>query len=194
MICINGLIIVFLKYLLFNKRKGSGDMIQQDIAGSALFVIIGIGLVLLIVGIGMIAGQKMKIKRCQEKTYGIVIGYRRRSRELLAPIVEYCVSGESYQKIRHFRGVIYKSWRHENEKPIEITKNDYVYLRKRMMTEKMAQDVWPLNMQMPVYYDPLKPQRAFVEKIPEKNPIVSIVLICLAIFMLILASGLFYLV
>ena len=169
-------------------------MTQQDITFSLLLVIGGTGLVLLITGIGLIISQRHKIKRCQKKIYGTVIGYRRRSRELLVPIVEYHVSGETYRNARHFRGVIYKSWRRQSEAPIEITENDYVLLRGRMMSEKMAKNMWPLDMQMPVYYDPFKPQRAFVEKIPEKKPVLSIVFVSIAICLIVLGGCLFCLV
>ncbi|UTY40639.1 hypothetical protein NMU03_07695 [Allocoprobacillus halotolerans] len=168
-------------------------MAQQETAIIVLLTLGGTGLLLLVVGIFLIIRQNMKVKKCQEKTYGVVVGYKRRSRELIVPVVEYHVFGNMYQKTRNFRAVISKSWRRQDEEPVTISENDYVFLRGRIMTQKMAEKIWPINMQMSVYYDPIKPQRAFVEKIPNKTPVVSIVFISLAIFLIVLALLLFYL-
>lgn len=139
-------------------------MAQQETAIIVLLTLGGTGLLLLVVGIFLIIRQNMKVKKCQEKTYGVVVGYKRRSRELIVPVVEYHVFGNMYQKTRNFRAVISKSWRRQDEEPVTISENDYVFLRGRIMTQKMAEKIWPINMQMSVYYDPIKPQRAFVEK------------------------------
>lgn len=84
-------------------------MIQQQIALLVFLIIGGLGLIFLIVGVILALLQKRKIKLCQEMTHGVVVDYCYRGNGVIVPIVEYRVFGETYKKVRTFRGYLMKS-------------------------------------------------------------------------------------
>ena len=56
-----------------------------------------------------------------------------------------------------------------------ISENDVVHIRggAALNLRAMAERLYPLGSSIPVWYDPEKPQRAYVEKLPVKGSIVG---------------------
>ena len=55
-------------------------------------------------------------------TEGKVVDYGYRGNGVIVPVVEYHVLGETYKKVRTFRGYIMKSWRRDGEPYVRVTK------------------------------------------------------------------------
>ena len=64
---------------------------------------------------------------------------------LLYTSVEYHVLGETYKKVRTFRGYIMKSWRRDGEPYVRVTKNDCLSIAGGRMGKSDAQNMWPLG-------------------------------------------------
>lgn len=162
-------------------------MTQQQIALLVFLIIGGLGLIFLIVGVILALLQKRKIKLCQEMTHGVVVDYCYRGNGVIVPIVEYRVFGETYKKVRTFRGYLMKSWKRNGQPSVQVTKNDYLSISGGRMGQNDAQYMWPMGSNLSVYYNPLKPQMAYVEKVPERQSIVAIIFISLGVFLIVLS-------
>ena len=127
-------------------------------------------------------------------THGIVVDYCYRGNGVIVPVVEYHVLGETYKKVRTFRGYIMKSWRRDGEPYVQVTKNDCLSIAGGRMGKSDAQNMWPLGSNMAVYYHPMKPKMAFIEKIPEHQSIMAMIFIGVGIFLIILSSFLVYVI
>lgn len=161
-------------------------MTDEQIIMLVFLIIAGLGLIFIIVGIFIILWQRRKVKLCQEMTHGIVVDYRYRGNGVIVPVVEYHVLGETYKKVRTFRGYITKSWRRDGEPYVRVTKNDCLSIAGGRMGKSDAQNMWPLGSNMAVYYHPMKPKMAFIEKIPEHQSILAMIFIGVGIFLIII--------
>lgn len=97
-------------------------MTDEQIIMLVFLIIAGLGLIFTFVGIFIILWQRRKAKLCQEMTHGIVVDYCYRGNGVIVPVVEYHVLGETYKKVRTFRGYITKSWRRDGEPYVRVTK------------------------------------------------------------------------
>ncbi len=145
---------------------------------SMLNVLGGIGIIFLMSSMFIANAYKKKIKRCSEKVLGKVINYSFLS-EGFSPIIEYYVDGKVYKKKKRFRGVVTIRKPHvlNREKSAYVSENDWLHISTGTITNyrEIAENLYPLNSELPVFYNPLKPKEAFIERILQKPSICAIV-------------------
>lgn len=138
------------------------------------------GLVFMLVGILILALETRRKSRCTAMTTGTVVRYSF-ANGTPSPVAAYTVGGISYEKKRRFRGVVEvrtrlspKDLTGENQS-CYISENDVVHMRggAALNLRAMAERLYPLGSSIPVWYDPEKPRRAYVEKLPAKRSIVG---------------------
>ena len=140
-------------------------MSKEETTLFVFLIVGGLGAVFTVIGFLIIFLQKRKIHLCQDMTEGKVVDYGYRGNGVIVPVVEYHVLGETYKKVRTFRGYIMKSWRRDGEPYVRVTKNDCLSIAGGRMGKSDAQNMWPLGSNMAVYYHPMKPKMAFIERI-----------------------------
>ena len=76
------------------------------------------------------------------------------------------------------------------DKGAYVTEKDYLYVPMSAITNRraMAQELWPLESQMLIYYNPLCPKQAYAEKIPTKPPAETGIFLCTGIGILVLSA------
>ncbi len=162
-----------------------------------LLVLSGIGMLFLISGILISATYRKKINRCSEKTLGTIVKYSYLSRAF-APIAKFCVDGESYEIKRKFRGVIEikKPLSLHNNKGAYVSDKDFLHIHRAAITdfESMAKTLYPLGSKLTVYYNPQKPKEAFLEKLPSKSSVLTLVFIGTGIYFILLGTLIYFLV
>ncbi|MCB6891363.1 DUF3592 domain-containing protein [[Clostridium] scindens] len=142
----------------------------------AILIIGGLGALLLVIGIGIAAAQKNKIRHCTKMTAGRVIRHRYHGDGRVNPMIEYEVEGQMYTVARKFRGIITKTrispGKLYEDSGAYVTEKDYLYIPRSAVTNirQMAQDLWPIGSSINVYYNPLRPKEAYAEKIPAQPP------------------------
>lgn len=150
-------------------------------AGLVVFLTLAApGLAFMLAGILILTLENRKKSRCTAMTTGTVVRYSFVN-GTPSPVASYTVGGVSYEKKRRFRGVVEvrtgispKDLTGENQS-CYISENDVVHIRggAALNLRAMAERLYPLGSSIPVWYDPEKPQRAYVEKIPSKGSIVG---------------------
>lgn len=138
------------------------------------------GLAFMLAGILILTLENRKKSRCTAMTTGTVVRYSFVN-GTPSPVASYTVGGVSYEKKRRFRGVVEvrtgispKDLTGENQS-CYISENDVIHIRggAALNLRAMAERLYPLGSSIPVWYDPEKPQRAYVEKLPVKGSIVG---------------------
>lgn len=138
------------------------------------------GLIIMLAGLLLFVLEKRKKSRCTAMTMGTVVRYSFVN-GTPSPVAAYTVGGVSYEKKRKFRGVVQvrknlspRDWTWKNQS-CYISENDVIHIRGGAVLNlrAMAESLYPMGSSIPVWYDPEKPRRAYVEKIPVKGPIVG---------------------
>lgn len=150
----------------------------MEIDSLILLILCNVGILFLISGILIIISSNKKRKRCTEETKGVIIKHSYRN-QAFAPIAEYCIDHKVYKLKRKFRGVVRTrkfGVGYEN-KSAYVSDKDFLYIQETPVSSlrSMAEELYPLNSQLTVYYNPSKPQEAFLEKIPQKASVVGVV-------------------
>ena len=112
---------------------------------------------------------KRQNKLCTKKTDGIVKQYGFPGNGRVYPIVEYFVNGTCYKAKKKFRGIIttqlsgvpvpMKSEVYEDEKGwLHVKTGAIANLRQ------FAEQLWPINSKMTVYYNPNNPKKCYVDR------------------------------
>ena len=142
------------------------------------------GLLFMLAGILTLVLEKRKKGRCTAMTMGTIVRYSFANRTP-SPVASYTVGGVSYEKKRRFRGVVEvrrklspKDWTEESQS-CYISENDVLHIRggAALNLRAMAESLYPMGSSIPVWYDPEKPRRAYVERVPAKGSIVGWVFI-----------------
>lgn len=149
--------------------------------GLLMFLTLAVpGLLFILAGILVLVLEKRKKSRCTAMTMGTVVRYSYVN-GTPSPVAAYRIGGVSYEKKRRFRGVVEvrrnlspKDWTEENQS-CYISENDVLHIRGGAVLNlrAMAESLYPMGSSIPVWYDPEKPQRAYVEKVPVKGSIVG---------------------
>lgn len=172
------------------EEEGGGSAGGSDQRGVALLAFLlmgGVGFLLILTGGILVFLQKRKTKACTSVTMGYVVDHRFPGDGRMYPIVEYQAAGHVYRAARRFRGYITTSRTTQKHKELGrqayVSEKDYVHvvLGRVANVRAMAEDLWPLGSPVTVYYDPDRPSRAYVEKMPEKAPATSVVFLWVGI-------------
>lgn len=109
-----------------------------------------------------------KRKNCSSQTCGIVVGHSMANRNgVHPPIVEYEINGNKYKK-NYSVGLVVKQYgpltkgqvSSINEDKISINMNQY-------FQSDIMRSQFPIGSSIPVYYNPERPEQAFVGIIPK---------------------------
>lgn len=184
-------------------EEGGGSSGGSDESRTALLALLlmgGIGLLLIMTGGILVFLQKRKTKACTSETMGYVVDHRFPGSGRMYPLVEYQAAGHLYRAARRFRGYITIS--RTTQKHMEfgrrayVSEKDYLHvvLGRVANVRAMAEDLWPIGSSMTVYYDPDRPSRAYVEKMPEKAPAISVVFLWAGIGVILCGTLLFVLI
>jgi len=139
----------------------------------------GVGLLFITIGLIIVIAQKKKTKRCTKITTGYVKRNRYRGKGIIFPMVEYQVENKIYTVARKYRGYVSKinlgiPEGVDKEIGAYISSNDVVHTY-HCGYMNIANKLWPIGTEMKVYYNPNKPKEAFVEKIPTRIPLLTVV-------------------
>ncbi len=154
-----------------------------------------VAIVMCIIALIIKSNGNRKRKNCSSKITGIVIGHSMANRNgVHPPIVEYEVNGNKYKK-NYSVGLVVKQYgpltkgvvSSINDDKISINMNQYI------QTDIMRSQ-FPIGTSIPVYYNPARPEQAFVGIIPKSVVpkiflIISICFFIIGIIPLIISSA-----
>lgn len=158
----------------------------------------GIGLFLLLIGILTHVITKRKNKLCTQNTEGTVAKYRFLGGGNVAPIVKFEVDGKTYFTAKKYNGIKKVSMSGipipTNQYIVEDDKG-YVCVKTGAFTNirKLAENAWPLDSKMMVYYDPKNPKTNYVDR-PITNNLTFISFTIAGISVISLAVLVFFLI
>lgn len=168
-------------------------MNTEAVSALMLAVLLGAGILLAAAGLLCIMLEKQKRRACTAKTQGNVVRYSFLN-GAPCPVVEYSVNGKTYRKKRRFRAIVTKqrvmapSDFDPKNSTLFIDENDVVHIKRGAILDLrgFAEEMYPIGSFLDVLYDPKKPQRGYVERIPRKLPITGPVLIASGAFVAVL--------
>lgn len=168
-------------------------IVEKERIGVLCMILLGgIGVIFILLGIILSFRQKKKIKKCTSSVQGTVAEHRFPGEGKMFPVIKYQVDG--YTVHRRYRGYITKKRVSPKaiykDKGAYVTEKDYLYVPMSAITNRraMAQELWPLESQMLIYYNPLCPKQAYAEKIPTKPPAETGIFLCTGIGILVLSA------
>jgi hypothetical protein len=173
-------------------------MSELQIAWLELGTVGGLGVILALAGIMIEIVTKRKNALCTYKTNGVVIKYGFPGEGRMYPVVEYIVDGNFYQDKKKFRGIKTKkisglpmyvqSKAYEDEKGwLHVKIGSIANLRQ------LAEQLWPINSEMTVYYNPKDPKKCYVER-PVSGSFTSTMFIIMGLVTIILGVVVFFLI
>lgn len=173
-------------------------MSDLQIAYLELIMIGGLGIIFVLSGIIFNIVSKRQNKLCTKHTEGIVIQYGFPGDGRMYPIVEYFADGNCYKTRKKFCGtkririsgfpVNVQSTAYEDEKGwLHIKTGPVANLRL------LAEQLWPINSKMTVYYNPNNPKNCYVDR-PISNSFTAIMFILIGIAVIILGILVFFLI
>ena len=173
-------------------------MTDLQIAYLELFSVGGLGALLVVAGIAARAFTKKANDSCTARTEGVVVGHRYAGEGRLYPLVQYEVDDKIYQTRKKYKGVKLveaaglpvpmqpearedeKGWLHVKLGPIANIRD-------------LAEQLWPINSSMDVYYNPTKPQRSYVDR-PISSSFASMLFIVMGLATIALGILVFFLI
>lgn len=171
-------------------------MTKIQIAWLELMIVGGLGVILILLGVTFNIVVKRKNKLCTKKTDGIIKRYGFPGNGGMYPIVEYFVDGTCYKAKKKFQGIIrmqlfgasVKSEVYEDEK-------GWLHVKTGAITDlrQLAEQLWPVNSKMTVYYNPNNPKKCYVDRPISKN-FASMILIIAGIVTILLSVLVFFLI
>ena len=144
-------------------------MDEIQIAWLELMIVGGLGVILVLLGVTFNIIVKRQNKLCTKKTDGIIKQYGFPGNGRVYPIVEYFVNGTCYKAKKKFRGikttqlsgvpVPMKSEVYEDEKGWLHVKTGAI-----ANLHQLAEQLWPINSKMTVYYNPNNPKKCYIDR------------------------------
>ena len=131
------------------------------------------GVFILIIGLGFIAvaafvmlWDRTRGKKYTEQVYGTIIGHKWiRANDMRVPcaVVQYAVDGKEYRCIQRYRLVMFNSVKHaEADWILDEKYRLHCYVtRKCQRHVNPAEELFPINSQMPVYYIKGNPHKSY---------------------------------
>lgn len=174
------------------------DMSELQIAWLELITVGGLGVILALSGIIINIIAKKQNKSCTKQTEGIVIQYGFPGDGRMHPIVEYVVDGNCYKAKKKFRGV--KRIRISGF-PINVQSKAYedekgwLHVKSGTITNlsQLAEQLWPIDSKMTVYYNPNNPKMSYVDR-PILKSFTSVIFIIIGIVTILLSVLVFFLI
>ena len=166
-------------------------MTEIQIAWLELMTVGGLGVILVLLGVTFNIIVKRQNQLCTKQTDGIVKQYGFPGNGRVYPIVEYFVNGTCYKTKKKFRGikttqisgvpVPVKSEVYEDEKGwLHVKTGSIANLRQ------LAEQLWPINSKMTVYYNPNNPKKCYVDR-PISKSFTSMMFIIMGIVTILLS-------
>ena len=176
---------------------GDETMDEIQIARLALMMVGGLGVILVLLWVTFNIIVKRQNKLCTKKTDGIIKQYGFPGDGRVYPIVEYFVNGTCYKAKKKFRGikttqlsgvpVPMKSEIYEDEKGwLHVKTGAVANLRQ------LAEQLWPINSTIAVYYNPNNPKKCYVDR-PISKSFTSMMFIIMGIVTILSSVLVFFL-
>lgn len=173
-------------------------MSEIEIAWLELITVGGLGAILVLLGVIINITVKRRNQLCTKKTDGIVKQYGFPGNERMYPIVEYFVNGTCYKTKKKFRGVKttktsglpipMKSKAYEDEKGwLHVKIGAIANLRE------LAEQLWPIDSKMTVYYNPNNPKNCYIDR-PISKSFATMMFIITGMATILLSVLLFFLI
>lgn len=175
-------------------------MSEIQIAWLELITVGGLGGILILLGVVINVIIKRKNRLCTKQVDGIVQQYGFPGDGRMYPIVEYFVNGHCYKTKKKFCGartkkisisglpVPTKSTAYEDEKGwLHVKIGSATNLRE------LAEQLWPIDSKMAVYYNPDNPQNSYVDR-PISKSFASIMFITMGMVIILLSILVFFLI
>ena len=170
-------------------------MTEIQIAWLELMTVGGLGVILVLLGVTFNIIVKRQNQLCTKQTDGIVKQYGFPGNGRVYPIVEYFVNGTCYKTKKIFCGikttqisgvpVPVKSEVYEDEKGwLHVKTGSIANLRQ------LAEQLWPINSKMTVYYNPNNPKKCYVDR-PISKSFTSMMFIIMGIVTILLSCLLY---
>ena len=146
-----------------------------------MLLTIGYGLLFVIAGGIIYIVQSRRQRHMTAETTGHICRYSYLGENNIAPVVSYTVDGKKYEVRRKFRSIVTKSFKSADptvaDRGAYVTEKDVLVIHTGNITnfETMMEELWPLGMSVPVFYNPQKPKAARAEKFLHLPCVVSIV-------------------
>ena len=144
-------------------------MTEVQIAWLELMAVGGLGVVLILLGVIIDLIAKRRNRLCTKQTDGIVKQYGFPGNGRMYPVVAYFVNGTCYKARKEFRGikttkisgapVPLKSKAYEDEKGWL-----YVEMGAIANLHEIAEQLWPIDSKVTVYYNPNNPKKCYVDR------------------------------
>lgn len=154
-------------------------MTEFQIALLELLLVGGIGLSIAIAGVFIKIIETKKNAECTMMTTGVVVKHRFAGDGRFYPVVEFQVNGETYTTKKKFNGII-----SVRQKGLPISTNNdaweddkgYLHVKTGAIANMrlLAEQLWPLNSQVNVFYSPRNPKKNYVER-PTSNRVLTLV-------------------
>lgn len=172
-------------------------MTEIQIAWLELMTVGGLGVILVLLGVTFNIIVKRQNQLCTKQTDGSVKQYGFPGNGRVYPIVEYFVNGTCYKTKKKFRGikttqisgvpVPVKSEVYEDEKGWLHVKTGFI-----ANLRQLAEQLWPINSKMTVYYNPNNPKKCYVDR-PISKSFTSMMFIIMGIVTILLSVLVFFL-
>lgn len=163
----------------------------------------GVSLLFMGISVPFFLRKKSLEEKCSKKTAGRVVEYKKlamgdNTRHAITPVVEFDAEGKTYRAYRHYRGckVVSKALpegkKGEDLEAFSVTEKDMFqrirYAGMFYAYQSTANALWPVGSNLPVVYNPKKPQQAYVEKVVVVSDIAGIVLLAVGALFLVIAA------
>ena len=158
-----------------------------------------VGIVFIILSMPFFLKQKRLEKNCSNKITGKVIKYKylgSNNARSISPVVKYTIDGKEYTAYRHYKKIVSTNKYVPNVNEM-LGQNDSFYILDDVFYintkgfyhnyRALAEKMWPLGTELPVFYNPKNPKQGFVEKVITISKIVGIVLLCTGVGLIILS-------
>lgn len=174
-------------------------MSEIQIAWLELITVGGLGVILALSGVIINIVQKKQNRLCTKKTEGIVTQYGFPGEGRMYPIVEYFVEGRGYKTRKKFRGV--KTKKMSGLLSIQVESKAYedergwlhVKIGPIANLRQLAEQLWPIDSKMTVYYNPNNPKKCYVDR-PASESATSMIFVLTGITTMILSVLAFFLI
>lgn len=161
-----------------------------------ILLINGIGILLMGILIRLMTDKRNK--SCLKKSIGNVVEYKFQGKGRMYPVIEFEVEGITYltkKKYNSVKSVSYKGF------PISIQADAYEDDKGNLFVKtgpianykNLAEKLWPIGKEMPVYYNPQNPKINYVER-PIANRFLTVFFEIMGILIILLAVVLFFLI
>ena len=154
-----------------------------------------VGVIFVLLGVTFNIIEKRQNKLCTKKTDGIIKQYRFPGNGGVYPIVEYFVNGTCYKAKKKFRGIITTRLLFRMKSEIYEDEKGWLHVKTGAITNlhQLAEQLWPINSKMTVYYNPNNPKKCYVDR-PISKSFTSMMFIIMGTVTILLSVLLFFLI